>query len=324
MEQQGTFDFGDVTPSQEVKLCECECGLPAPIATENDASCGAVKGQARRFIRGHRAKGQGAGARERTRKLIVEEGQRFGLGVVVNPEVEAARKSDGTRLRMMSLRCACGTEYIREVALAFRRGDAESCGNCAGGAVVEGMQFDRLTVVKWVVTSGPDAKRRSGGWLCKCKCKNEVVVWASTLLKGHVKSCGCGKLGPRDGVTVDEAGLTRVIGKYEHGARDRGIAWELTRDDVGRLISSNCQYCGAAPATTTRQWRGGNAKFVYNGIDRIDNSGPYRLGNVLTACQSCNMAKRDRLFGDWADWAARFAAYQAEHPAALLEPPAAA
>ena len=32
------------------------------------------------------------------------------------------------------------------------------------------------------------------------------------------------------------------------------------------------------------------------------------------------MAKRDRAFGDWAEWAARFAAFQAEHPAALLVP----
>lgn len=39
--------------STEIKLCECGCGLPAPIATRNNTCNGAVKGQPQRFIRGH-------------------------------------------------------------------------------------------------------------------------------------------------------------------------------------------------------------------------------------------------------------------------------
>jgi hypothetical protein len=39
-----------------VKLCECgKCGLPTPIAKRTDARRGHVKGQAMRFVRGHRA-----------------------------------------------------------------------------------------------------------------------------------------------------------------------------------------------------------------------------------------------------------------------------
>lgn len=41
------FDFD--TP----KLCECGCGLPAPIATFNRPKHGWVKGQPKRFINGH-------------------------------------------------------------------------------------------------------------------------------------------------------------------------------------------------------------------------------------------------------------------------------
>ena len=37
----------------EMKLCECGCGLPAPIATETRPSRGYVKGQPMRFIKGH-------------------------------------------------------------------------------------------------------------------------------------------------------------------------------------------------------------------------------------------------------------------------------
>ena len=36
-----------------MKLCECGCGQPAPIATKHDPKMGYVKGEPRRFVRGH-------------------------------------------------------------------------------------------------------------------------------------------------------------------------------------------------------------------------------------------------------------------------------
>jgi hypothetical protein len=40
------------------KLCECGCGLPAPIAKRSDPRYGHVKGQPIRFIRGHHSIGR--------------------------------------------------------------------------------------------------------------------------------------------------------------------------------------------------------------------------------------------------------------------------
>lgn len=39
------------------KLCECGCGLAAPIASRTDSKYGAIKGRPRRFIHGHRIRG---------------------------------------------------------------------------------------------------------------------------------------------------------------------------------------------------------------------------------------------------------------------------
>jgi hypothetical protein len=39
-----------------IKLCECGCGEPAPIIDKNHTRSGAVKGEYRRFIRGHQYK----------------------------------------------------------------------------------------------------------------------------------------------------------------------------------------------------------------------------------------------------------------------------
>jgi hypothetical protein len=43
----------------KVKLCECGCGRPAPIATKTDAKWGAIQGKPRRFIAGHHSKRHG-------------------------------------------------------------------------------------------------------------------------------------------------------------------------------------------------------------------------------------------------------------------------
>lgn len=41
---------------REAKLCECGCGLPAPIAKRNIYADGWIKGQPKRFISGHNSK----------------------------------------------------------------------------------------------------------------------------------------------------------------------------------------------------------------------------------------------------------------------------
>lgn len=41
-----------------MKLCECGCGNPAPIATNTDATRGRIKGQPLKFIHGHSQRGK--------------------------------------------------------------------------------------------------------------------------------------------------------------------------------------------------------------------------------------------------------------------------
>ncbi len=47
-----------------MKLCECGCGQPAPIAKRSQPQLGQVKGQQLRFVHGHRLRG-GMSAEER-------------------------------------------------------------------------------------------------------------------------------------------------------------------------------------------------------------------------------------------------------------------
>ena len=41
-----------------MKLCECGCGFPSPVASRTDSRTGHIKGQPQRFIRGHSSRGR--------------------------------------------------------------------------------------------------------------------------------------------------------------------------------------------------------------------------------------------------------------------------
>lgn len=51
---------------------------------------------------------------------------------------------------------------------------------------LEGQRFARLTVVRRVDNAGKLAR-----WLCRCDCGTERIVYATNLVHGKTKSCGC-------------------------------------------------------------------------------------------------------------------------------------
>lgn len=59
-----------------VKLCECGCGLPAPISTRSRPDRGQGKGDAVRFIRGHAMRGKALSIEARQKMSAVRKGKR--------------------------------------------------------------------------------------------------------------------------------------------------------------------------------------------------------------------------------------------------------
>jgi hypothetical protein len=66
---------------------------------------------------------------------------------------------------------------------------------------------------------------------------------------------------------------------YKYGAKQRGLAFEITKDEFMRLVSTLCYYCERTPEQ------------VAIGIDRVDNQQGYIAGNCVSCCKSCNFAK---------------------------------
>jgi hypothetical protein len=97
-----------------------------------------------------------------------------------------------------------------------------------------------------------------------------------------------------------------VYYQYRYAARKRGLAFDLTEDDVNRIVLQDCYYCGSAPHRTYH-YAPTNAEFTYNGIDRIDNALGYVVGNCATCCWECNLAKGQRGIHDFIAWAHQIA-----------------
>ena len=64
---------------------------------------------------------------------------------------------------------------------------------------------------------------------------------------------------------------------YKNGSKARGIAFNLTFEQFITFWQRPCHYCGDIVPTV--------------GLDRIDSSHGYLLGNVVSCCEHCNYMK---------------------------------
>ena len=166
--------------------------------------------------------------------------------------------------------------------------------------------FNRLTVVSHSHTDSHPRKF----WLCKCTCGGEIVTHSGSLRSGNTKSCGClakeVKAAKRKPNNHGE--IYAVIAGYKRHALRRNKSFGLEYDDVVSLVSGNCFYCGQSPGNT-KKTKNTISALVYNGIDRVDNSLGYEIGNVVTCCKVCNRAKGDLSVKDFLLWVKSISAW---------------
>lgn len=133
-------------------------------------------------------------------------------------------------------------------------------------------------------------------YLCKCDCGNELITRYSSLKNGNTKSCGCFAKKVSSDRLKKPSGVRSfncTYYKYEYRAKGRGLIFDISRDRFRELTSSNCHYCGHAPSSLIDKKKMKNGIYLYNGLDRVDNTKGYIEGNVVTCCEQCNRMKLD-------------------------------
>lgn len=169
-----------------------------------------------------------------------------------------------------------------------------------------------------VIASADSDKRKDGHgtfskWKCRCDCGTEILARGNNLDSGIVNSCGCLKIEKAKNQVKKQpeakVGLMRVYRAYITGANKRGYKFELNVDQFRELTSKNCHYCDSEPKTIAGGWNE-HSKYIYNGIDRIDNDEGYTIENCITSCVICNYAKRKMSYTDFTAWLDRLVKFR--------------
>lgn len=131
-------------------------------------------------------------------------------------------------------------------------------------------------------------------WLAKCMCGQSTELSANNLK--NTKSCGCIRKTYKrsNALSKFEASLNGLYYEYNRNAKKRNKIFELTKEQFKELTSQNCHYCNKQPSKIFYKKRC-NGAYIYNGIDRKDNTKGYTLENSLPCCYECNTIKGEHL-----------------------------
>ena len=179
-----------------------------------------------------------------------------------------------------------------------------------------GVPDSLLTIIKEVephITSGGNKQTQ---YLCRCNCGKEIILKGAAIRNGNTKSCGCLSKEAKQAKRLpnNKGIINQIILQYKRHARDRNLSWNLTYEQVEKIIQEPCFYCGAEKSNhkVTKNCKEG---YDHNGIDRIDSSVGYEPNNVVSCCKICNYAKSNLTKEDFINWAIRVA----EHSKAMAE-----
>lgn len=219
-------------------------------------------------------------------------GQTFGRLTVIK-ELEGFSKTT-----MWLCSCECG-QIVKVRGGMLTCGNTKSCGCLRRepqGPDLIGKVFGRLAVV-----SRGETQEKRAYWNCICQCGNEFVAMAKSLRRGDTKSCGCAlrewqaqassiAFNKPDG----EASAHQIFLNYQRWAKLRNHVFELTKEQFLALTKGNCFYCGAPPSQihlhTNR--RKTDTGYLYNGVDRMDNTKGYTVENSVSCCGTHNFMKK--------------------------------
>ena len=98
-------------------------------------------------------------------------------------------------------------------------------------------------------------------------------------------------------------GENRVWSFFRNNCRNRGVALEISKEECLGLSFRPCVYCGSPPRNRIPLPRSmpttpDSFIFLYQGIDRKDNTLGYVPGNCVPCCGRCNSIKGKHLSHD--------------------------
>jgi hypothetical protein len=143
-------------------------------------------------------------------------------------------------------------------------------------------------------------KNRKRHYNVVCKCGKKVIRSKFSAEKESGKYCRCDDNQNSIDICCDQI-YYRYLCTTKHRNKKKKISLEfnLSKEDVRKLILNNCFYCNKLPSNIITVYK---HKLNYNGIDRLNNDLGYIKNNCVTCCWECNESKRSRSFLEFKNW----------------------
>ena len=104
-----------------------------------------------------------------------------------------------------------------------------------------------------------------------------------------------------------ESAFNTLLREYKKRATKTKIVFNIPVGKFKELTQLNCYYCGLPPERSVVKGQGKNGTkfngdYIYNGIDRVDNSKGYIISNCVPCCTICNRAKNNLPQSVFLEW----------------------
>lgn len=161
---------------------------------------------------------------------------------------------------------------------------------------ISGERYGRLVAIEYAgyLRVGSQPKR---AFRFRCDCGAVVVRTLMDVRRLDTMSCGClksdnlAKKPAHNRLSEGESSFRNLYYTYKRRAKAMGIEFDLSLDAFRNITKQDCSYCGAPPLQEKRAHRSSHGEYLYNGLDRVDNSAGYEPWNVVACCGVCNRAK---------------------------------
>lgn len=150
---------------------------------------------------------------------------------------------------------------------------------------------NRLTILEKSKIFNDKLNKNEYFYLCSCSCGNTTKVRCGKFNK-TIFSCGCLKkeLQIDKRLEYGESSFNRIYRTYKKHARERNLAFLLTKEEFKVLTKQNCFYCDKLPNQICKD-ESSYGEYVYNGVDRLQQEMGYFLENCVSCCWICNRMK---------------------------------
>ena len=178
---------------------------------------------------------------------------------------------------------------------------------------VTGERYGRLVALRRMGYN----RHKQAIWEWQCDCGAVVSRLLMNVRRRCTRSCGCLHAEERRGrvrnrLPFGESSFRGLWKDYVHRAARSGRGWTLTSELFRRLTSSPCHYCGLEPRQVSLASPESNGAYIYNGLDRADNSRGYEPDNVVPCCIACNRGKGVMTEEEFLAWVDQVSAFQAK------------